>query len=280
MSQPFDAAAAVAAGIRSPFPGFRGSVAQALRPFPQYLDLDNRSNPAGSSSYHALQTQLSARTEKGLDVQLAYTWAKTISDADILAGGGVAGQTTYNRGLERTIAVTDVPHVFALSYSYELPFGKKKVWGGWVLTGIHQYSSGVPITLTANNTLPLFNGVLRPDVATGVSRATSVDGFDPAVHAWINRDAFRAPAAFRFGTAARGYTDLRAPAFLNENFGLLKRFSVKERFTVTVRGELFNAFNRTVFGAPQGNVSNALFGRITGQANSPRNGQVALRLDF
>ena len=69
-------------------------------------------------------------------------------------------------------------------------------------------------------------------------------------------------------------------SFLNENFGLLKRFSVKERFTVTVRGELFNAFNRTVFGAPQGNVSNALFGRITGQANSPRNGQVALRLDF
>jgi hypothetical protein len=280
LSQPFDSAAAVAAGIRSPFPGFRGSVAQALRPFPQYLDLDNRSNPAGSSSYHALQTQLSARTSNGLDVQLAYTWAKTISDADILAGGGVAGQTTYNRGLERTIAVTDVPHVFALSYSFELPFAKKKPWGGWVLTGIHQYSGGVPVTLTANNTLPLFNGVLRPDVLSGVNRATNVDGFDPAVHSWINRDAFRAPAAFRFGTAARGYTDLRAPAFLNENFGLLKRFTVKERFTVTLRGEMFNAFNRTVFGAPQGNFSNALFGRITGQANSPRNGQVALRLDF
>ena len=115
---------------------------------------------------------------------------------------------------------------------------------------------------------------------TGVNRAANIDGFDPAVHAWINRDAFRAPGPFRFGTAARGYTDLRAPSLLTENFGVLKRFAVKERFTVTVRGELFNAFNRTVFGAPQGNVSNALFGRITGQANAPRNGQVALRLDF
>jgi hypothetical protein len=34
--------------------------------------------------------------------------------------------------LEQTIAVTDVPHVFALSYSYELPFARKRAWGGWV----------------------------------------------------------------------------------------------------------------------------------------------------
>ena len=51
---------------------------------------------------------------------MAYTFAKTISDSDILAGGGPAGQTTYNRRLEKAIATTDVPHVFALSYSYEL----------------------------------------------------------------------------------------------------------------------------------------------------------------
>ena len=35
-----------------------------------------------------------------------------------------------------------------------------------------------------------------------------------------------------------------------------------------------------VFGAPQANVSNAQFGRITSQANTPRQGQLALRLDF
>ncbi len=280
LTRPVTSPEAIAAGIRLPYPGFTGSVAQSLRPFPQYLDLDNRTNPAGSSTYHAFQTQLSARTNQGLDLQLAYTFAKTISDADILAGGGPAGQTTYNRALEKAIATTDVPHVFALSYSYELPFAKKKIWGGWVLTGIHQYSTGVPVTLTANNTLPLFNGILRPDVVSGVNRATNAENFDPAVNTWINRDAFRAPAALRFGTSARAYTDLRAPNFLNENFGLLKRFSIRERFTLTVRGELFNAFNRTVFGPPQGNVSNALFGRITAQSNQPRNGQVALRLDF
>ncbi|MDX2154122.1 MAG: TonB-dependent receptor [Bryobacteraceae bacterium] len=290
LTRPFDSPEAVAAGIRSPYPGFRGSVAQALRPYPHMQAVWNRSNPAGSSTYHALQTQVSARSFKGLDVQMAYTWAKTISDADILAGGGPAGQTTYNRRLEKAIATTDVPHIFALSYSYELPFGKGKRWlsngvasqvlGGWVFTGIHQYSVGTPIILSANNTTGLFNSVLRPNVVAGQPRRLEDDNFDYTVDRWINPAAFTPPGSFQLGTAARSYTDLRNPNFYNENFGLLKRVTFAERVTATFRAEFFNAFNRTVFGAPQSNVSNAQFGRITSQANTPRQGQLALRLEF
>jgi hypothetical protein len=222
---------------------------------------------------------------------MAYTFAKSISDADILAGGGPSGQTTYNRRLEKAIATTDVPHVFALSYSYELPFGEGKamlnskgvagkVFGGWVLTGIHQYWTGVPIQLSNNNTLPLFTSVLRPNAIASVDRRVSVANFDPAVDSWINRAAFASPAALSFGSSARSYTDLRNPNLYNENFGLLKKIRFHERFMVTFRAELFNAFNRVVFAAPQANVSNALFGRISGQGNTPRQGQVALRLEF
>jgi hypothetical protein len=155
------------------------------------------------------------------------------------------------------------------------------VLGGWVVTGIHQYSSGVPLLPAANNTLPLFNGALRPDVVLDASQLRNpADNFDPAVDRWINPAAFRIPAAFRFGTSARGYSSLRAPSFLNENFGLLKRIPLTERLTLTLRGELFNAFNRVVFAAPQTNVSNAAFGRIAAQAGTPRQGQVAARIDF
>lgn len=294
LTQSVTSPAAVAAGIKVPYTGFTGSVAQALRPFPHMQAVWNRSNPAGSSTYNALQTQLSVRNWKGFDVQMAYTFAKTLSDSDVLAGGGPTGQTTYNRRLEKAIATTDIPHVFALSYSYELPFGPGKallngkgvsrhIVGGWVLTGIHQYSTGTPITLSANNTLPLFNQVLRPTVISGVNRQVSNADFDPNRDLWINRDAFRVPTAFTFGTAARAYTDLRAPNFLNENFGLMKRTSILgERMKLTFRAELFNAFNRTIFAAPQANVSNAQFGRISGIAGgtTPRQGQLALRVDF
>ena len=224
-------------------------------------------------------------------VQMAYTWSKSISDAGILAGGGPAGQTTYNRRLEKAVSTTDVPHVFALSYSYKLPFGEGKamlhskgaigrVLGGWVLTGIHQYSAGVPIILTANNTLPLFTSGLRPNVATEAGRHVVADHFDPAVDFWINRAAFAAPSPFTLGTSARSYSDLRNPNYYNENFGLMKRIRFRERIVATFRAELFNAFNRVVFAAPQANFSNAQFGRISAQANTPRQGQLALRFEF
>jgi hypothetical protein len=287
LQQSVTSAAAVAANIRVPYTGFTGSVAQSLKPFPQMNDVFNRSNPSGSSTYNALQTQLQVRSYKGLDVQVAYTFAKTLTDSDVLAGGGTAGQTFYNRGLEKSVAITDIPHVFAMSWSYNLPFAKNwkniagKFVGGWVLTGIHQYSTGVPLVLTMTNQVSfLGNQVMRPDVVAGADRATNISSFDPNRDLWINKAAFKAPAAFAFGSSARTYSDLRAPNFYNENFGLLKRVKFHERFTMTFRAELANAFNRVVFGSPQANFSNAAFGRITSQANTPRQGQMALRFEF
>ncbi|MDQ6678876.1 MAG: carboxypeptidase regulatory-like domain-containing protein [Acidobacteriota bacterium] len=291
LSQPFNSAQAVAAGIAAPFPGFTGSVAQALRPYPQYLDIWDRANPAGDSTYHSFQSQLTVRAARGLDLQLSYTFAKTISDTDVLAGGGPTGQTAYNRKLEKAIADTDVPNVFAVAYSYQLPFGPGqkllnntnitgRVLGGWILTGIQQYSSGLPIVLTVNNTLPLFTQALRPNAVPGVTRQLGGGKFDPAAQLWINPAAFTVPAPLHFGTSARSYEDLRFPNFYNESFGLMKRVALRERFAITLRGEFFNIFNRTVFGGPPANASNANFGRITSQSNNPRQGQVSLRLEF
>ena len=77
-----------------------------------------------------------------------------------------------------------------------------------------------------------------------------MDNFDPAVDSWINRAAFTSPAALSFGSSARSYTDLRNPNFYNENFGLLKKIRIHERFMVTFRAELFNAFNRVTLPTP------------------------------
>jgi hypothetical protein len=280
LTQPASSPAAQAAGIALPWPGFTGSVAQALRPYPQYLNIDNRSNPNGNSTYNALQTKVEKRMSNGLTLLGAYTWSKTISDGDIMAGGGPSGQDFYNRRLEKAISTNDVPHVVAISYLYELPIARQNRWlGGWTISGIHQYQSGRPIPVTANNTLGIFNGVLRPNVVAGVEKQNH-SFEDPATDFWINRPAFTSPAPFTFGTAARAYTDLRAPAFLNESFGLIKRTQIAENLRVTFRAEFFNVFNRTQFGAPEGNVNNLQYGRISRQANTPRQGQLALRLEF
>ena len=97
LTQSVTSAAAVAAKIPVPYAGFTGSVAQALRPYPQYLNILNNSNPNGNSTYHALQVKLTKRLSHGLTIQGAYTWSKSLTDGSIAAGGGPSGQDFYNR---------------------------------------------------------------------------------------------------------------------------------------------------------------------------------------
>jgi hypothetical protein len=288
LTQPVTSAAAQAAGIRIPYTGFTGSVAQSLRPYPQFLNIVNNSNPNGNSTYNALQAKLTKRLSHGLTVQAAYTWAKTLTDGSIAAGGGPSGQDYYNRKLEKSLSPNDVPQIFVVAYTYELPFGKGRalikngvaaaILGGWQLSGIQQYSVGKPVQLTVNNTLPIFNGVLRPNLVSGTPM--TLDHPDPLASPWFNKAAFGIPASYQFGTAARSYTELRAPNFYNESFGLARRIRLNEKVSLSIRGEFFDAFNRVVFGAPVANVSAANFGRVTTQANSPRQGQVSARIDF
>jgi len=265
-----------------------GLIVAPCGPYPQYLNIVNNSNPSGNSTYNALQVKLTKRLSRGLTMQGAYTWAKTLTDGSIAAGGGPSGQDFYNRKLEKSLGANDVPQIFVLAYTYELPFGKGKsllrqgaaaaILGGWQLSAIQQYQVGKPLQLTANNSLPIFNSTLRPDVIAGVPM--TVDHPDPLANPWVNKAAFAVPAAFQFGSAARSYNVLRAPNSYNESFGLMRQIKLGEKATLMLRGEFFNAFNRVVFGAPVANVSAANFGRVTSQANSPRQGQVAARIDF
>ena len=250
LTQSVTSPAAVAAGIPIPYPGFTGSVAQTLRPYPQYQTITNQSNPNGNSTYNALQLKYTKRLSHGLTVLVAYTWSKTLADGDISAGGGDSGQDYYNRRLEKGIADYDVPQLLSIAYTYELPVGKGKqflnnsgfasqVLGGWQLTGIQQYQSGMPVQLTVNDTLPIFNQMLRPNLNAGVP--LTLDPANPLADPWFNKAAFSTPPNYQFGDAPRSLTQLRAPNSYNESFGLMRHIRIKESVTVTLRAEFFNA---------------------------------------
>jgi hypothetical protein len=61
---------------------------------------------------------------------------------------------------------------------------------------------------------------------------------------------------------------------------LFKNVTLHERFQAQFRAEALNAFNTPQFLAPNLNLSSSTFGQITGQANSSRQLQLALRLSF
>ena len=201
----------------------------------------------------------------------------------------------YNRRLEKALAVFDVPSRLVVGVNYELPLGPgkpllnrgvaSKILGGWQINGILTYQSGIPIQVSANNTLGLYNGGNTPNLILGQQPILhSCAGFDPATGVYLNTAAFSIPGPNQFGTSAQVLPNARSCPVYNEDLGLMKKFFINERTYFELRFEMFNAFNRVVFGSPSqsspANVNNANFGQITGQGNTPRNGQVALKFYF
>ncbi|MPY91228.1 MAG: hypothetical protein GEU99_25370 [Luteitalea sp.] len=269
LTQDIDSAAARAAGIPIPYRGFTGSVSQALRPYPQYLNVTEQEAKAGESVYHGLTVRLRKRYSQGLTVDGHYTWSKSTGTTGSL-------QDNYNRSAQWGLLEGDIPHALVIQSSYELPFGPGKrmldqggiagtLTGGWQLGAILRYQSGTPLPITMSNTLPLFNAAQRPDVVAGETRATGISNadFEPGRDSVISRSAFAVPNPFTFGNAAPTYGDLRNFPVLNEDFILLKNTQISQRFSLETNVQVINAFNRHRFATINTNFSNAAFGQPT-----------------
>jgi hypothetical protein len=281
-----------AAGITSPWPGFASvfgsaaTAAQALRPWPQYGDVDNPLDPIGSVSYNGLQTSVQKHFSQGLTALLAWTFSKTIGDVDSNSGPSAAGENSiysggyqqdfYNQPSERSVTSSDVPHVVSLSYTYELPFGPKKKYlnhggvvgravGGWSVSGIQQYQSGRPIHIEYDafgSDNPFFAGgdgyAFRVNVVPGQplknpaynskcsGPVQSTPGRQPCQF-YINPAAFTMPPAATFGDAPNFFSALRLPRYSDEDLSVSKRTTIFENLDLQFQANFFNAFNRTVF---------------------------------
>ena len=168
------------------------TVAQILRPFPQYLDIGGSNNGKcaclenlGTSTYNALQVKLERRFRNGLNLLASYTYSKTLTNADsaipVFSGfssNDFAAQNPFNPKSQKALSYQDTPHILVLSYLYELPAGPgkrylshgvaSKVLGGWQIGGVQRYQSGTPTIL--NTFVP------SPPGTDGAFRLTLVPG--------------------------------------------------------------------------------------------------------
>ncbi|HYI95123.1 MAG TPA: carboxypeptidase regulatory-like domain-containing protein [Bryobacteraceae bacterium] len=286
----------------SPYAGFTGTLAQALRRFPQYQDVSQYLPNFGQSWYNSLQVTATRHFKDGLSILAAYTFSKAITDVESPIDS-YAAQDVYNRRLEKSVASFNVPQFFKFTWIYELPWGPGKplniggiagnIIGGWTATGIHNYRSGDALQISTGGfrTDALFNGTIRPDLVTGVPIVLESDAAVQIVGTgggqYLNPAAFAQPprtangVPLRLGTAPRFLPDVRGPASYSEDLGLSKRFNFTESMNLEFRAEAFNVFNRAVPGNPELNITNAAtFGRITSIRSGPRSLQLALRFAF
>jgi hypothetical protein len=315
-------AAANAAGIFEPFSGFNtlwggnNTVRQALRPYPQYNNIDTYSgggDHSGHSSYHAGIIQLQRRLSGGLTFQTSYVFSKILTDSDSYWGNGSSAADQYNRRLEKSIGAYDQTHNFKAGIVYDLPFGKGKPYlthglvgyiiGNWRTSGTLFYASGQPVGLGTTYGLPLFAGSNRPYVTsyTGWQPQWKNGSFDPSVDnffvPYCNSATASCAGPFPYqgnvndpqlrdlgiGNETRLNPKVRQFPSYNENVSATRVFPIKEQIRLEFRAEAFNVFNRVRFGTGSTTIQDQNFGHLTSSSdllNTPRQLQLALKLYF
>ncbi|MFN0104757.1 MAG: TonB-dependent receptor domain-containing protein [Bryobacteraceae bacterium] len=309
LQRPISSPEAVAAGIRAPFASFptTQSVAQSLRAFPQYLSVSSLFAGYGRSYYDALQAKVERRFG-AFQMQANYTWSKSLGYGHFRQvfsqqGGQGSPQDYGNVRDSKSFMPFDIPHVFNILTTYDLPFGKGKKFfnvnnnvgsalaSGWTISGVQTYRAGTLLQLVTPGN-PLGNGVLFAPLTkanrTAVPILSNVDRttLDPnnPTSRYFNAGAFTAAPQFTLGTAAFYQNDFRQPLFFTEQLSIVKRTTLfkndKNPIVLTYRADGFNIFNRTNFGGVQGAIGNPNFGRPTGPQNGARLITMGLRLEF
>jgi hypothetical protein len=285
------AANAIIPGIGLPFSTYSGSISQMLRPFPQYSNVIDAWGDVANSSYNSLQVTLNKRLSHGLVVNANYVWSKAFGD-------DAGTRSAYNWKTEKAQQI-DPANTLNVLLVYSLPFGKSQRFGsgnravqllagGWQLSGITTYRSGQLFgTIGAScNTPnagscyadynPAFSGPVRigGNYGSGDVKGSAV---------YLDKNAFKSPAAFNYGDTPRtGAFGLRGPSNSNQSVSLRREFAIRETWKFSLQADALNVFNWVRFAAPNINITNSNFGKITAVAtgSSPRVVQFVARLNF
>lgn len=278
--------------------GNGATVTQAMRPYPQYSainTLDGGGDRIGHSTYHALLVKFNKRLSAGLTVQASYSFSKLLTDTDGSYTSTNYYGDMYNLGLLKSIASFDQTHNLKLTYVYELPFGRGKryvstgvaaaIVGGWRISGIQGYASGLPMNIGTNApSFQIGEYTNRPTISTYEGWTLPYSGkFDPFKDSYLQPQSFfPTQSSTAFGNSTRFNPDFRSWPQFNESVGLSRIFSIKERMHLEVRGEAFNVLNRTWFGPIGGatTLGNPNWGKWQAQVNSPRQMQLAAKVTW
>ena len=260
----------------------------------------------GTLKFNSLQVRGEKRFSNGLMFQGNFTWASAFD----FANDYFFWNHDIDYGRENNVR----RFVFNLNQIYELPFGRGQKYlrnvsrpmdylvGGWKLSGIWLYQSGIPFT-------PSYLDCGR-DEDTGPCRPNLVGSAsisNPSPQAWFavapagtsgtgctatsaatrelntngcTRGPWSRPSAGTFGNVARN--SFFGPHSFNADLSLTKGFAITEKLNAQFRAELFNAFNHVNLGQPVATVDASNAGQITSIAtlSQMRRWQFGLHLNF
>ena len=260
-------------------------------------------NPlSANSNYNALQAEFQHAFGHGLMFQASYTWAHNL---DNTSGDGTESGTG-DPNLERWYGDSrfNRAQMLVMNYVYNLPFFAhasnavaRQALGGWVVSGITTFYSGIPISTFGVCGINGFSNGVGEGVQCNTVGALEPDKtifndpqFGPT-EMWFNPNVMIQPALAQllangqpgmFGYLGRNV--LTGPGRADWDLSLLKNFSLpwfgSERSKLQFRLEAFNAFNTPQWSginftcAGSNADGSPAFGSPCGGANNLGNGEV------
>jgi hypothetical protein len=259
-------------------------------PFPDFSQGASYQRTIGDSNYNGLQTKIEQQLSNGISYLVTYTYSKTLSDSgDLLNGSPNEGlRAPYVPGAGPKFdwgpADFDIRHVFHLSGTYELPFGRNKKYlanigklgnqiiGGWSVNSIATLQGGQPIYLSCPSGTTSgtnCNDLTVPGQSQKLGLRTKTDPDTGKIDLfWFgNPAAFNQPCQLGpdgnptnqptgcvplTGLAVLGNRPGQStgPGVRRWDFSAFKGFQISDRFSMQFRAEFFNVLNHPNFNAP------------------------------
>ena len=295
------------------------SRAQSLRPFPQFLNIQDRQISEGVNRYNAFVAEWSKRpTKGGFGGRVSYTYSvlkdNQVGETNFYTNNGIgapfnnfnyiASYPACQAGAQFTSAcfdpmseyqtgVLDVPHRFIIAPIWQLPSPSNKttmndlLLAGWTAAAVINVQSGFPIGLAQSDNLGLLSGnSVRPNLASGVDIGTTGDlatrlaSADHPSATWLNKDAVTVTPAQTIGNAPRLETDARTPRIINTDLSVSKNFGLSGGKSAQLKLEVINLFNRVQTNSINITAGTSTFGTINTQSGFMRLTQVMFRFSF
>lgn len=272
-----------------------GANVNFLRPYRGFADI-TMTEHSGRSTYNALQLEVNRRFTKGFMYGFAYTYGKTMDNNSGLRQLFI---DSFNPQLNWGKSDNDVRHTAVINYVWDMPFFNnvqskllKVVAGGWQMSGVIQFQTGAPFTITrtddylgigSSNDKPWnLNG--QTDLKKEFSHETAAGNFvgvstyyfnpKPGGTIWATK-----PANGTLPNQNRNSIPFNNVGFQNWNIAMFKSFRFTESQALQFRFEAFNFPNHPNWGGVDANPTSVSFGMVTGKS-SERNIQLSLRYSF
>lgn len=267
-----------------------------------YLDAVSHSN------YHSLQVEVRQRLWHGMEFNVNYTLSHSLVLGNVNGYQGNAGGAGYitdrNFALSYRPSPYDLRHVFHVSGSYDLPFGKGRsffttnkladaVVGGWNIGTIIEWQSGPPVQFSggyatlnssSNSGVVFANGVTAATIQdnVGVTRTGNpwVDTVSPkliAANGAVSSNYF-SPNTTPGHLANFNY--IYGPHWFNADMSLNKVIPIWERVHTTLQAQFLNIFNHPAFAMGSISATSLSFGQSTSLITTARRIELRLNVEF